>query len=70
MINKSQYAKYEGGFGMSFDYHGFDVSTDFVFKQGNYIYNLRKRDLLSKTETSVLTRPNVTLHTATEESRI
>jgi TonB-linked SusC/RagA family outer membrane protein len=36
---KSPYAKYEGGFGMQFTYKGFDVSTDFVFKQGNYIYN-------------------------------
>jgi hypothetical protein len=33
------YAKYEGGFGMQFTYKGFDLSTDFVFKQGNYTYN-------------------------------
>ena len=42
---KTQYAKYEGGFGMEFEYKGFDISTDFVFKQGNYTYNLRYRDL-------------------------
>ena len=36
---KTPYAKYEGGFGMQFAYKGFDISTDFVFKQGNYIYN-------------------------------
>ena len=48
LINgKSQYAKYEGGFGMEFEYKGFDITTDFVFKEGNYIYNLRKRDLLT-----------------------
>ncbi|MGX7666971.1 SusC/RagA family TonB-linked outer membrane protein [Flavobacterium pedocola] len=45
--DKTPYAKYEGGFGMEFSYKGFDLSTDFVFKQGNYIYNLRYRDLLS-----------------------
>lgn len=44
---KTPYAKYEGGFGMQFDYRGFDIGTDFVFKQGNYIYNLRYRDLLT-----------------------
>jgi TonB-linked SusC/RagA family outer membrane protein len=36
---KTPYAKYEGGFGMQFAYKGFDVSTDFVFKQGNHVYN-------------------------------
>jgi TonB-linked SusC/RagA family outer membrane protein len=36
---KTPYAKYEGGFGMQFAYKGFDVSTDFVFKEGNYTYN-------------------------------
>jgi TonB-linked SusC/RagA family outer membrane protein len=36
---KTPYAKYEGGFGMQFTYKGFDMSTDFVFKQGNYTYN-------------------------------
>lgn len=36
---KTPYAKYEGGFGMQFAYKGFDISTDFVFKQGNYTYN-------------------------------
>jgi TonB-linked SusC/RagA family outer membrane protein len=36
---KTPYAKLEGGFGMQFAYKGFDLSTDFVFKQGNYIYN-------------------------------
>ncbi|MEO5777021.1 MAG: SusC/RagA family TonB-linked outer membrane protein [Flavobacterium sp.] len=45
--DKTQYAKYEGGFGMEFEFKGFDVSTDFVFKEGNYTYNLRYRDLLT-----------------------
>ncbi len=45
--DKTPYAKYEGGFGMEFEFKGFDISTDFVFKQGNYIYNLRYRDLLT-----------------------
>ena len=45
--DKTQYAKYEGGFGMDFYYKGFDVATDFVFKEGNYTYNLRYRDLLT-----------------------
>ena len=39
VTGKTPYAKYEGGFGMKFDYKGFDLSTDFVFKEGNYIYN-------------------------------
>lgn len=47
LLDKTQYAKYEGGFGMQFDFKGFDLSTDFVFKQGNYTYNLRYRDLLT-----------------------
>ncbi|WP_293894583.1 SusC/RagA family TonB-linked outer membrane protein [Flavobacterium sp.] len=45
--DKTPYAKYEGGFGMEFEFKGFDVSTDFVFKEGNYTYNLRYRDLLT-----------------------
>jgi TonB-linked SusC/RagA family outer membrane protein len=36
---KTPYAKHEGGFGMQFAYKGFDISTDFVFKEGNYTYN-------------------------------
>lgn len=36
---KTPYAKYEGGFGFQFSHRGFDLSTDFVFKEGNYIYN-------------------------------
>ncbi len=45
--DKTPYAKYEGGFGMEFEYKGFDLSSDFVFRQGNYIYNLRYSDLVS-----------------------
>lgn len=45
--DKSPYAKYEGGFGMEFEYKGFELGTDFVFKSGNYIYNLRYSDLVS-----------------------
>ncbi len=39
MTGKTPYAKYEGGFGLQFSHKGFDLSTDFVFKQGNYTYN-------------------------------
>ncbi len=45
--DKSPYAKYEGGFGMEFEYKGFELGTDFTFKNGNYIYNLRYSDLVS-----------------------
>jgi hypothetical protein len=33
------YAKYEGVLVCNLRYKGFDLSTDFVFKQGNYTYN-------------------------------
>ncbi len=39
LTGKTPYAKYEGGFGFQFSHKGFDLSTDFVFKQGNYTYN-------------------------------
>jgi TonB-linked SusC/RagA family outer membrane protein len=39
LTGKTPYAKYEGGFGFQFTHKGFDLSTDFVFKQGNYTYN-------------------------------
>jgi TonB-linked SusC/RagA family outer membrane protein len=45
--DKTPYAKYEGGFGAEFTYKGFDIAADFVFKQGNYSYNLKYRDLLT-----------------------
>ena len=41
---KTPYAKYEGGFGMEVNYKGFDVSADFVFKEGNYTMNYRDLD--------------------------
>ena len=41
LVDKTPYAKYEGGFGLEANFHGFDVSADFVFKQGNYAVNLR-----------------------------
>ncbi len=44
---KTPYAKYEGGFGMQFYHKGFDISTDFVFKEGNYTYNLIWFNLVS-----------------------
>ncbi|WP_318641060.1 SusC/RagA family TonB-linked outer membrane protein [Flavobacterium ardleyense] len=44
---KTPYAKYEGGFGLEFNYKGFDVSGDFVFKSGNYAVNLRNFDHLA-----------------------
>jgi TonB-linked SusC/RagA family outer membrane protein len=39
LSGKTPYAKHEGGFGMNFSHKGFDISTDFVFKEGNYTYN-------------------------------
>ena len=39
LTGKTPYAKYEGGFGALFSYKGFDISADFVFKEGNYVYN-------------------------------
>ncbi len=44
LVGKTPYAKYEGGFGLEFNFKGFDVSTDFVFKSGNYSINLRNYD--------------------------
>jgi TonB-linked SusC/RagA family outer membrane protein len=39
LTGKTPYAKHEGGFGLQFSHKGFDISTDFVFKEGNYVYN-------------------------------
>lgn len=47
MSGKSALPTYFGGFDFQIGYKGFSVRTDFVFKGGNYIYNQRKRDLLS-----------------------
>jgi TonB-linked SusC/RagA family outer membrane protein len=45
LTGKTPYAKYEGGFGFQFSHKGFDLSTDFVFKQGNYTYNFAWSDV-------------------------
>jgi TonB-linked SusC/RagA family outer membrane protein len=39
---KTPYAKYEGGFGTEFNWKGFDISADFVFKSGNWAFNQRE----------------------------
>ncbi len=44
---KTPYAKHEGGFGMQFTYKGFDLSTDFVFKSGNYTYNYMWQNMVA-----------------------
>lgn len=44
---KTPYAKHEGGFGMQFTYKGFDLSTDFVFKSGNYTYNYMRQNMVA-----------------------
>lgn len=44
---KSPLAKYYGGFNTSFDYKGIELSADFSFKVGNYIYNYMAESLLS-----------------------
>ena len=41
---KSSIADTEGGFFTNFNYKGFGLRTDFVFKSGNWIYNVVKAD--------------------------
>ena len=47
LTGKTPYAKYEGGFGFQFSHKGFDVSTDFVFKDGNYTYNYMWQNMVA-----------------------
>ena len=44
---KSPLPKFSGGFDFNVTYKKVMLSTQFSFKGGNYIYNLKKRDLLS-----------------------
>ena len=47
--NKTPNPTFYGGFGTTFTYKGFDLSGDFAYQGGNYIYNLQEQ---------VLTNPN------------
>ena len=47
LSGKSPFAKQFGGFNTTFTYKGIDLSADFSFKIGNYIYNQVAQDLLS-----------------------
>lgn len=47
LSGKSPLPDYYGGFRTSFDYKGFNLSADFSFKHGNYIYNYMALDMLS-----------------------
>lgn len=46
MSGKSALPTYWGGFDINMGYKGLQLTTQFAFKGGNYIYNLRRRNLL------------------------
>lgn len=46
MTDMSPLPSIYGGFGMTASYKGFDISADFTYTMGNYIYNLTKYWLL------------------------
>lgn len=47
LSGKSPIAKYDGGFNLYLNYKGFDLSSDFYFKVGNYIMNYMESNMLS-----------------------
>ena len=47
MSGKSPIAEYDGGLNLYVNYKGFDLSTDFYFKAGNYILNYMESNMLS-----------------------
>jgi TonB-linked SusC/RagA family outer membrane protein len=47
LSGKSPIAKFDGGVNLYFKYKGFDVSTDFYYKVGNYIQNFMESNMLS-----------------------
>ncbi|MDX1773796.1 TonB-dependent receptor [Oceanihabitans sediminis] len=47
LSGKSPYAKLDGSFATNLAYKGFDLSANFYFKTGNYIYNLMEQNMLN-----------------------
>jgi hypothetical protein len=47
LSGKSPIAKFDGGVNLFFQYKGFDLSTDFYYKVGNYIQNFMESNMLS-----------------------
>ncbi|MFX1668218.1 SusC/RagA family TonB-linked outer membrane protein [Riemerella anatipestifer] len=47
LAGKSPLPKMFGGFGFTFEYKGFDLSSDFAFKTGAYTYNYQTQSLTS-----------------------
>src|SRR5690606_19993112 len=44
---KSPYATFDGGFNSRMSYKGFELTADFYYKGGNYIFNTVEQQLLS-----------------------
>ncbi|MGM5468638.1 SusC/RagA family TonB-linked outer membrane protein [Flavobacteriaceae bacterium LMO-SS05] len=47
LSGKSPFAKFDGGFNSTMSYKGFELTADFYFKGGNYIFNTVEQQLLS-----------------------
>lgn len=47
LSGKSPLAKFDGGFNFYLNYKGFDLTSDFYFKSGNYILNFMESNMLS-----------------------
>ena len=47
LSGKTPFAQFDGGFNTSASYKGFDLTADFYFKGGNYIYNAVESQQLS-----------------------
>ena len=47
MSGKSPIADFDGGLNLYVNYKGFDITTDFYFKKGNYILNYMESNMLS-----------------------
>jgi hypothetical protein len=47
LSGKSPLADYDGGFNIYLNYKGFDLTTDFYYKVGNYILNFMESNMLS-----------------------
>lgn len=47
LSGKSPFADLDGSLSTTVQYHGFDLSANFYFKEGNYIYNLVEQNMLS-----------------------
>ena len=47
LTGKTPFAQFDGGFNTSASYKGFDLTADFYFKGGNYIYNAVESQQLS-----------------------